>query len=197
VPVDTADRILKTAHTLIVNRGYSAFSYADISEILKISKANIHHHFPTKAGLVVVVLNTYRGRVELGTEALDQQFEDPMMRLEAYVQHWERCIRGKKEPFCVAALLAAELPGLPQEVRAEVRLHFESLCTWIQRTMEAGLRKKSLKLQYSPQIEAQMLMALVHGAMLSARVNGKTEVFRTVTSTALQRLSIRKRQGKQ
>ena len=197
MPVDTADRILKTAHTLIANIGYSAFSYADISETLKISKASIHHHFPTKAGLVVAVLHAYRERVVLATETLDQQFEDPIMRLQAYVQHWERCIHGKKEPFCVAALLAAELPGLPQEVRAEVHLHFESLCTWIQRTMEAGLRKRCLKLQYSPQSEAQMLMALVHGAMLSARVYGKTEVFRTVTSTALQRLSIPKRQGKQ
>jgi TetR/AcrR family transcriptional repressor of nem operon len=147
VPADTADRILKTAHTLIANLGYSAFSYADIAEKLKISKASIHHHFPTKAGLAVAVLRAYRERLVLATETLYQQFEDPMMRLKAYVQHWERCIRGKKEPFCVAALLAAELPGLPQEVRAEVHLHFECLSSWIQRTMEAGLVKRRLRLQ--------------------------------------------------
>jgi TetR/AcrR family transcriptional repressor of nem operon len=196
VPADTAERILKTAHTLIANRGYSAFSYADISAKLNIRKTTIHYHFPSKAGLVVAVLQGHRGRMISATETLDQQVEDPLMRLKAYVQYWEKCIRGKKEPFCVAALLAAELPALPLQVRVEVHTHFECLSAWIQRTMEAGLQNRSLRLQYPPSSEAQMFMALVHGAMLSARAYGDNEVFKTVTSAALQRLSIQRRQEK-
>ncbi|WP_263360016.1 TetR/AcrR family transcriptional regulator [Acidicapsa ligni] len=186
---NTADRILQTAHSLIANLGYSAFSYADISEAVEIRKASVHHHFATKADLVVEVLKAHRERLVAATEFLDEQIEDPLARLQAYVQHWERCILGKTEPFCVAALLAAELPGLPQEVREEVHLHFECLSAWIQRTMEAGVEKHVLKLQQPAENEAQVFMALVHGAMLSARVYGTLEVFHTVTSSALQRIS--------
>src|SRR5580658_3386721 len=114
---ETTDRILKTANTLMANLGYSAFSYADISEAVKITKASIHYHFPTKADLVVAVFKAHQERLIAGTEALDQQIASPVARLKAYIQHWEGCIRDKTEPFCIAALLAAELPTLPKEVQ--------------------------------------------------------------------------------
>src|SRR5258707_7828696 len=53
---ETAERILKVAEALMIERGYSAFSYADISEAVEIKKPSIHHHFPTKAGLAAAVL---------------------------------------------------------------------------------------------------------------------------------------------
>ncbi|HEY1947277.1 MAG TPA: TetR/AcrR family transcriptional regulator [Bryobacteraceae bacterium] len=190
---EITDRILKSAHTLMVNLGYSAFSYADISEIVKIRKASIHYHFPTKADLVVAVLKAHRERLIAATEALDQQIVSPLARLRAYVQYWEGCIRDKTEPFCVAALLAAELPSLPKKVQAEVHRYFDSLGQWIQRTLDDGVAKRVIKLQHSSEDEAQMLMALVHGAMLSARAYGTSDVFQTVTSAALQRISVVKR----
>jgi TetR/AcrR family transcriptional repressor of nem operon len=186
---ETADRILQTAKTLIADRGYSAFSYADISETVQIRKASIHHHFPTKASLVVAVLRGHRERLRQGTELLTQQIDDPLARLRAYVQHWEGCIRDKSEPFCIAALLAAELPSLPEEVRVEVQKHFLALSGWIRETLEEGAGKGVLKLQGSSEAEAQAFMANVHGAMLSARAFGSCDVYQAVTATALQRLS--------
>ena len=189
---ETADRILQTAHTLITDRGYSAFSYADISDAVQISKASIHHHFPTKANLVVSVLKAHRERFIQSAETLAQKIEDPFARLQAYVHHWEGCIRDNKEPFCIAALLAAELPSLPEEVRAGVQQHFVELSGWIGRTLEEGVRKRSLTLQGTPEDEAQTFMAVVHGAMLSARALGSAEIFHAATSNALQRISARK-----
>jgi TetR/AcrR family transcriptional regulator, transcriptional repressor for nem operon len=184
---ETADRILRTAKTLISDLGYSAFSYADISEAVQIRKASIHHHFPTKANLVVAVLKAHREKFMQETRSLTQQVDDPLARLQAYVQYWEGCIRGKKEPFCIAALLAAELPSLPEEVRLEVQQYFLELSGWIRKTLEEGNKKRSLKLQGNPEDEAQTFMALVHGAMLSARALGNCDVFRAVTTNALRR----------
>jgi TetR/AcrR family transcriptional repressor of nem operon len=189
---ETADRILQTARTLISDLGYSAFSYADIAEAVQIRKASIHHHFPTKASLVVAVLKAHRERLVQGTQFLTQRIDDPLARLHAYVQYWEGCIRDKSQPFCIAALLAAELPSLPPEVRFEVQQHFLALSGWIRETLEEGIRKRTLKLQGSPEDEAQTFMATVHGAMLSARALGNCDVFQVVTTTALQRISTRK-----
>jgi TetR/AcrR family transcriptional repressor of nem operon len=186
---EMAERILKTAQTLMVERGYSAFSYADISEAVEIRKPSIHHHFPTKAGLAAAVLRAHRERLVEGTEQLDQQIENPWKRLQAYVQYWEGCIREQTIPFCVAALMGAELPSLPKEVQAEVHLHFKALGEWIERTLDAGVNAGVIKLQDSAATEAQTLMALVHGAMLSARATGDCEVFRLVTEAALKRIA--------
>ena len=187
-----AERILKTAQALMIERGYSAFSYADISEAVEIKKPSIHHHFPTKAGLAAAVLRAHRERLVEGTEQLDQQIENPWKRLQAYVQYWEGCIREQTIPFCVAALMGAELPSLPEEVQAEVRLHFKALGDWLERTLKAGVKMGVIKLQYSAATEAQTLMAVVHGAMLSARATGSSDVFKVVTGAALKRIAAAK-----
>jgi TetR/AcrR family transcriptional repressor of nem operon len=186
---ETAERILKAANVLMVDRGYSAFSYADIAEAVEIRKASIHHHFPTKANLVAAVLKAHREKLLRGTELLDQKVEGPLQRLQAYVNHWEGCIRGRTVPFCIAALLGAELPSLPEEVQTEVRLHFIALGEWLERTLKAGVKKRVIKLQGSAAIEAEFLMATIHGAMLSARATGNCDVFRIVSAAAIQRIT--------
>lgn len=190
---EMAEKILKTADSLMVQRGYSAFSYADISDAVGIRKASIHHHFPSKAGLAVAVLKAHRERVLQGTEMLDSQIENPLARLQAYVQYWEGCIRGKTVSFCVAALLGAEMPSLPEEVQAEVHLHFTALGDWLERTLKAGVKKQVIQLQSTAATEAQGLMATVHGAMLSARALENCDVFKIVTDAALKRISVSKR----
>ena len=40
------DQILEVATELVQTRGYSAFSYQDLSDRLGITKASLHHHFP-------------------------------------------------------------------------------------------------------------------------------------------------------
>src|ERR1700748_1574410 len=124
---EMAERILDAANALLVDRGYSAFSYADIAETVKIRKASIHYHFPTKAGLVVAVLRRHRARIVEGMKALDEQIENPLTRIKNYYKYWEGCIDGGSLTFCIGALLGAEIPSLPEEVQDEVRLHFSML----------------------------------------------------------------------
>jgi TetR/AcrR family transcriptional regulator, transcriptional repressor for nem operon len=186
---EMAKRILETAEALMIERGYSAFSYADISEAVVIKKPSIHHHFPTKAALAAAVLRAHREKTIEGTEQLDRQIKDPRKRLHAYVEYWEGCIRGRTVSFCVAALMGAELPSLPEEVQAEVRLHFIALGEWLERTLKSGVKAGVIKLQDSAATEAQTLMAVVHGAMLSARATGDCDVFKLVTGAALKRLA--------
>ncbi len=187
---ETAERILQAAEALMINRGYSAFSYADISESIGIRKASIHHHFPTKAGLAIAVLKDHRKLLLEGTKLLEQQIKNPLARIQAYVQHWEGCIRDHSMTFCVAALLGAELPSLPEEVQREICLHFKTLSEWLEKTLKAGVKERVIKLQEPATTEAQFLMAVVHGAMLSARAAGTCNVFKTITDAALKRISV-------
>lgn len=61
---------------------------------MNISKASIHHHFPSKADLVRTVVELYRAEAREGLALLDRQLDDPLQELNAYVEYWSSCIAG-------------------------------------------------------------------------------------------------------
>jgi TetR/AcrR family transcriptional repressor of nem operon len=183
----TSDDILACARSLIIAGGYNGFSYADIAEVVGIRKASIHHHFPSKVDLVRTLVARYREESAAGLVALRAQ-PDPLEQLRSYLGYWEACIADASAPFCVCALLASQLPVLPEDVSFEVRAHFRFLSEWLASVLDLGARQGRLILASTPRDEAEMFMATVHGAMLSARAFGNPEVFGTVTTQLLQRL---------
>jgi TetR/AcrR family transcriptional regulator, transcriptional repressor for nem operon len=184
----TADRITETGRQLIMRRGYNGFSYADIAEAIDIRKASVHHHFPAKTDLVIAVLNEWREAFEADVEALQASGADAIAQLRAYVGHWERCIGDDTAPFCVAGMLGAELPSLPEEVAQGVKAFFDSLTSWLEQVLESGVKNDLLKLDSSVHTAAATLMSVVYGAMLAARVYGGVALFKDVAEGAVERL---------
>jgi TetR/AcrR family transcriptional repressor of nem operon len=185
----TSDDILACARSLIVAGGYNGFSYADIADVVGIRKASIHHHFPSKVDLVRTLVARYREEAEAGMANLELQVSDPLEQLRLYAGYWEACIADASAPFCVCALLAGQLPVLPEEVGLEVRAHFCSLSAWLTSVLERGARRGQLQLMSTPRAEAEAFMAAVHGAMLSARAYGDPKIFGVVTGPLLERLA--------
>jgi len=187
----TADDILACARSLIVAGGYNGFSYADIAGVVGIRKASIHHHFPSKVDLVRTLVARYREEAEAGIATFERQVSDPLEQLRLYTGYWEACIADASAPFCVCALLASQLPVLPEEVGFEVRAHFRSLSAWLTSVLERGARHGQLQLLGTPRAEAEAFMATVHGAMLSARAYGDPKIFGAVIDPILERLAPR------
>ncbi|WP_044559934.1 TetR/AcrR family transcriptional regulator [Azospirillum sp. B4] len=187
----TADEILACARTLVMAGGYNGFSYADIAAVVGIRKASIHHHFPNKVDLVRTLLARYREEAVTGIAELERHVTDAFEQLRAYVGYWETCITTASAPFCICALLANELPVLPEEVAQEVRAHFRALSAWLTSVMERGARQGRLRLTGTPRAEAEAFMATVHGAMLSARAYGDPKMFAVIATPLLDRLASR------
>jgi TetR/AcrR family transcriptional repressor of nem operon len=186
--VSTADRILDIAQVLVAKGGYNGFSYADIAEAIGIRKASIHHHFPSKADLVASLVDRYRQQAEAGLNALRQGSADPAEQLRSYLGFWQNCITDASLPVCVCAMLAGEMPMLPDGVAARVQGHFQSLAAWLASVLQAGAEQGLLRLDQDPEEEAQMLMASVHGAMLSARALGDPALFGRILLPQVERL---------
>ncbi|MEP7453310.1 TetR/AcrR family transcriptional regulator [Phyllobacterium sp. SB3] len=185
----TSEKILDIAQSLIVSGGYNGFSYADISVAIGIRKASIHHHFPTKAELVSVLVDRYRRQAEAGLQSLTEQVVSPAEQLQSYLNYWQTCIQDSSHPFCVCAMLAGEMQMLPEEVASGVRVHFQSLAAWLTSVLRAGVEQGLFRLSKRPEDEAQMLMASVHGAMLSARAFGDPGLFTTIVTTQMTKLT--------
>lgn len=185
----TSDDILASARNLIMNGGYNGFSYADISEVVGIRKASIHHHFPSKVDLVRELVKRYREDGQAAVVALEENLPDPLEILKVYATHWAKCIEDASRPYCVCALLASELPSLPPEVATEVTAFFRFISTWLTSVIERGGNMGALNLASKPGVEAEAFLATVYGAMLSARAYGKPEVFATILAPAIARLT--------
>jgi len=185
----TSDDILACARSLIVTGGYNGFSYADIADVVGIRKASIHHHFPSKAELVRTLVGRYREAAEEGIANLEQGVAGPLEQLRAYIGYWKACIGDASAPFCVCAMLASELPILPEEVALEIRAYFRYLAGWLTAVLERGVQQKTMALAHAPAVEAEIFMATVHGAMLSARAYGDTEMFGNIMDPLLERMA--------
>jgi TetR/AcrR family transcriptional repressor of nem operon len=184
-----AVEIASYARKLLSEGGYNSFSYADISAQVRISKASIHHHYPSKAQLVQQVVQQYREEACEGMKALARTLGDPLAELAGYVEYWSACIRSGTSSFCICAMLAAELPSLPGEIALEVRGHFEDLSGWLAAVMKRGVAQGQLRLVGSPADEAKAFMATVHGAMLSARAFGEPKMFLSIVQPSIDRIT--------
>ena len=187
-PSNTADDILAAARTFIVAGGYNGFSYADIAEVIGIRKASIHHHFPSKVDLAQTLVKRYLEDAVAGLGELECNVPEPAELLRTYAGIWARCIEDASIPICVCALLASELPALPPEVAVEVTAYFRFLSGWLTGVIERGAEQGTLTISASPRVEAEAFMAIVHGAMLSARAYGDVLTFGMILAPTLQKL---------
>jgi TetR/AcrR family transcriptional repressor of nem operon len=188
-PSPKVEDILRCARALIVKGGYNSFSYADIAKVVGIRNASIHHYFPGKSDLVCALVAQYRAEAEAGLAALERNVPDPLEQLRAYIGYWEACIADATAPFCVCALLAGEIPVLPEAVALEVRAHFRTLSRWLAAVLKRGAAQGRLRLAGTAKGEAEIFMATVHGAMLSARAYGDAKTFGAVTHPMLERIA--------
>ncbi len=184
----TAQQILDVARRLIMSRGYNGFSYADIAAAIGIRKASVHHHFAAKSDLATAVVEQSRALIHAQVELLAEAETEAAAQLRAYAGYWERCIADDSAPFCVAAMLAAELPSLPDDLAASITAHFAELRTWLIQLLALGVRQGSVSLVRPPPEEADAFMSAIYGAMLSARAFGDPARFAAITETLLSRI---------
>lgn len=186
--MSTSEKLVGGAAQLIMRGGYNGFSYADLATQFGIRKPSIHHHFPSKVDLVVAVVEQSRAGLRAQMAALEGGPRDAMQQLLTYTAYWERCIRDQTAPFCLAAVLAAELPSLPEAVARAVRAHFADLARWLEDVLALGVSQGSMRLEGSPAVEAQRFMASVYGAMLIARAFDDPERFRVIVEAFIDRV---------
>jgi len=186
--MSTQQKLIDSARYLIQTRGYNGFSYADVADEVQVRKASIHHHFPTKADLARAVVEESRAGIVAQIALLDGDDFDPVQKLGFYTGYWERCITDASAPFCVAGMLAAELPSLPPELADCVRAHFRDLSMWLETILTKGAQQGVFRFQGAASTEAEAFISLIYGAMLTARAFGDPFKFAEVARGGLRRL---------
>ncbi|MEB3233418.1 MAG: TetR/AcrR family transcriptional regulator [Leptolyngbyaceae bacterium] len=182
---NTAQQILDVAQDMVRNRGYSAFSYADISEQVGIRKASVHYHFPSKENLVTMLVKRYRQGMMGECDRIIHSGTDPYEQLRQFVQLYRHGL--PQDQICLCAMLAADFAVLPAPIQAEIRAFFADTVAWLTDLLQQGCEAQLWLCQPSAAQEAKSLIALLQGAQLMARsAEDSDEVFDQITAPVLQ-----------
>jgi TetR/AcrR family transcriptional regulator, transcriptional repressor for nem operon len=158
---DTRALILREAEFLIRTRGYAAFSYADLSERVAITKASIHYYFPTKEELIQVLVREYVARFIATLERIKRQYAGPSERLRAYAHLFLDGFEKGMLPLCGA--LSAERSALPETMRPQVEAFFQIHIDWLVGVLGEGLTAGALRPGVAPQQVALLLLSTLEG----------------------------------
>lgn len=164
---NTAQDILDVARGMVRNRGYSAFSYADISEQVGIRKASIHYHFPSKEDLVKALVEQYRDTMVRACDRITQSGEAPERQLMQFANLYRDGL--KQDQICLCAMLAADFAVLPQSIHDEVQVFFQQAEAWLTSLLQSGSDAGIWQCEPSAGQEATGLIAMLQGAQLLAR----------------------------
>ncbi len=179
---NTAEQILDLAEMLIQTRGYSAFSYQDISDALGITKASIHYHFASKTELGMAVVDRYVDRFGAALVAIAQDQSQPAMAmLDFYIEPYLG-YANTPDQVCLCGALAGEILALPPELRARVDRFFRAHQNWLTGILKRGVTRGEFKVPAPASKVARLVFGALQGALLVKRTTGDPTQLRDVVT---------------
>ncbi|MEQ6292530.1 TetR/AcrR family transcriptional regulator [Vogesella sp. GCM10023246] len=162
---DTRRKILDLAETLLLSRGFNAFSYQHISAGLGVRNAAIHYHFARKTDLGVALIERYRRRFARFIAA--QAGLAPAEQLERYFMLTDTYFQ--RQQICPSGILSAELQTLPAEMQQVGGLFVAEMRAWAVDIVARGRADGSMQYAGSPAGMGALMFATMQGALQLAR----------------------------
>ena len=167
----TKSALLEHAELLIRTKGYSAFSYADLSVHVGIKKASIHHYFPTKEMLGIELITIYLGHFSERLNSIEISNLNIRDKLVAYRAFFTRSYDENILPLCCA--MAAERATLPPSLQKLSRKLFVIQLDWLTRIInEAELHDEKT----SSSIAVMIISALEGASLISWVFNDRDPI---------------------
>ena len=140
-PKETRVEILDLAENFLRDRGFNAFSYADISAALKIKNAAVHYHFPGKADLGMAVIQ--RARERFAGWAGDRRALSctPSEKLEAFFRRYLRFLKDGQQ-VCLGGALQTDFKTLPAMMQIETKKFASDILAWLEQVLVEGQEKR-------------------------------------------------------
>ncbi len=166
------DQILEVATELVQTRGYSAFSYRDLSDRLGITKASIHHHFPSKEDLGKAVAEKYNADVRTVLAEVKRKSDDPWVQLEGYVQFVLEIVKTR-DRICAAGSVQSEINVVPKAMGESMCSLVQYVIGWISGVIKNGRDLRVMDFPGTPDNQSAMIFSAAQGAMQYGRANGE------------------------
>ena len=186
--MDTRTALLDSAERAARQRGFDAFSYADLARDVGIRKASIHHHFPVKADLAFGLIERYAARFAEALADIDLAYQTGAEKLRAYHRTYRDALADGSQ-LCLCVSMSAGRDSFAEPVLDQLNQFHEDSVAWLTQVIRQGIADGSVSGFAAPEADAQATLALMEGAQLMARAASSLTPFDKATQVFLDRLT--------
>lgn len=129
----TRERIVEAADRLFYHKGYEPTSFADIAEVVRISRGNFYHHFQTKDAILSAVIAARLARTRKMLERWEAASVEPAERIRSFIRILVDNRAKIKRHGCPVGTLCSELAKLDHDLRADAGELFSAFRDWLGR----------------------------------------------------------------
>ena len=167
---NTREQILEHAGLLLTTRGYSGFSYRDISTQLGVKNAAVHYHFPAKADLAMALVDEYRQLLRTQTAEFMAYGGPALPQLEGLFSFTQaQCKKGLC--ICPFGAFAVDYHEIPDTVQQAMDEFMEEFLVWLTRVLETGREQGELQFAGEARSRALQIFAAMQGARQMTRIH--------------------------
>lgn len=179
---NTRNDILEVADRLLIERGFSSFSYKHIAVELGMRNAAIHYHFPAKSDLGIALVQRHRQRFSTWSAARENEATTAIERIKAFIEV-RMSARADAEPVLAPeSIVSADYEILPEGMQQEARALMQDMINWLSDTLSLGQEQGEFELSAPHEDLALMFAAAMHGAPQMAQANSGYNAPRMVTT---------------
>jgi len=193
---DTATNILDAAERLCQSRGFGGFSFRDLATAVGVKSASVHYHFPTKQDLARGMIIRYRQRFETIRAEIDRKETAADGRIRRFFAELSKFYSDASR-VCLAAVLSVETSVLDPPVRSELMRFFDENESWLEETLNLGVRQKRLRLISDASSTAMAMLSVIEGAIIASRATGDASRIGKAGECMLRQISIQQVQPNQ
>ena len=181
------DDVLEKALATFWQRGYHATSMQDLVAGMGISRASLYDTFGDKHQLFIRVLSRYQDRSGTLLQALTAAPDVPApvrirQLLNALLQ---QALDDKAQHGCFLVNAATErLPHDPDTAAVAAR-NQQQLETVLTQVLTQGQARGEVSPRAAPQAQARLLLSVINGMRIMAKIDPDPQLLRDVVQTAL------------
>lgn len=174
-------RLIAATKDLMWERGFENTSPRDILDRSGAGQGSFYHHFRSKKALAAAALEEMREEEGAAMRAVFASEKPPLERIADYLNRERDPLRG-----CRMARLANEVAMEDIELRGPVAAHLDAVATNLSATLAEAQAHGDLRSDFDSKIAGAVLLAIIEGGYVLARVHWDGERMAEVIEGAIR-----------
>ncbi|GBF38813.1 TetR/AcrR family transcriptional regulator [Leptospira johnsonii] len=139
----TRDQIIEVADKLFYEKGFESTSFADIAEIIKISRGNFYHHFKSKDEILDAVIEYRLTNTRNMLNSWESEVGSPKDRILSFINILIMNIAKIKFYGCPVGTLCTELAKLNHPAQTNANKLFTLFREWLKKQFRLAGHSKN------------------------------------------------------
>lgn len=186
--LSSRDKLLESAATLFLDKGYEAVSVNDICKHAEVSKGSFYHYFETKQVLFLILMEDWSSNLMQSILSqpisVDSDLKDVLIKMP---YHFETAFAVVPKGFPILVDFWRQAMGDPAIWKTALE-PYRYFTGFFMQIVETGQLNGSIRKDVNSEILARLLVAVAMGYLLEASFDQDTANWSAITSEGLKLL---------